>query len=83
MRRKAMKNRPNPDNRKDNARKIQKNINDTIQNMEAADEMIAHASNPKTRQELTDKNERREQALEGLRHEIRDETRDEKRGHKK
>ncbi len=34
-------NKPNPDNRADNAERIQENINSTIRNMEAADEMIA------------------------------------------
>ncbi len=70
----------NPDNRKDNVKNIQKSINFTIQNMEAADEMIAHSSNPKTRQELTEKNERRERALDGMRSEIRDEAQHHKRG---
>ena len=31
--------KPNPDDRRDNVKKIQRNINRTIQNMEAADEM--------------------------------------------
>ena len=65
--------KPNPDNRKDNVRKIQKNIDMTIHNMEMAEEMIAKTDNPKTKQDLCAKNERRGQALEGLRKEIKDE----------
>ncbi len=63
----------NPDNRKDNVENIQKNINMTIHNMELADEMIAKTDNPKTKEELGEKNERREDALKGMRKEIKDE----------
>lgn len=63
----------NPDNRKDNVERIQKNINMTIHNMEMADEMIEKTDNPKTKEELRAKNDRREQALKGMRSEIKDE----------
>ncbi len=63
----------NPDNRKDNVEKIQKNIGMTIHNMEMADEMIGKTDNTKTKEELCAKNDRREQALEGMRKEIKDE----------
>lgn len=63
----------NPDNRKDNVERIQRNINMTIRNMHLADEMIDKTDNHKTKEELLAKNERREQALEGLRKEIKDE----------
>jgi len=63
----------NPDDRKDNVERIQKNIDMTIHNMELADEMIEKTDDPKTKEELHAKNERREQALKGLRHEIKDE----------
>ena len=62
-----------PDNRKDNVEKIQRNIDMTIHNMELADDMIAKTSDQKTKKDLTEKNDRREQALGGMRHEIRDE----------
>ncbi|MEL7658505.1 MAG: small acid-soluble spore protein Tlp [Bacillota bacterium] len=63
----------NPDNRKDNVEKIQRNIDMTIRNMELANDMMEKTDNPKTIKELRSKNERREQALEGLRKEITDE----------
>ena len=63
----------NPDNRKDNVEKIQKNIDMTIYNMELANEMIGKTDNPKIKEELNAKNIRREQALVGLREEIKDE----------
>ena len=66
-----MKNKP--DDRSDNVEKIQKNIDMTIHNMELADELISKSSDPKAKKELSDKNKRRQQALGGLRHEIKDE----------
>ena len=63
----------NPDNRKDNVERIKKNIDTTIHNIEATDEMMHDTDNPKTKEELRDKNERREQALKGFRKEIKDE----------
>jgi len=71
---KKRRNKPKPDDRSDNAARIQKNINMTIHNMEAADEMIAKTSDTKTKKALMEKNERRRQALEGMRKEMRDES---------
>jgi len=62
-----------PDDRGDNAQRIQENIDCTIINMEAADEMISKTSNEKTRKELEEKNQRRQEALKGMRQEMRDE----------
>ncbi len=63
----------NPDNREDNVERIQENIDMTIRKIELADEMIEKTDNPQTKEELRAKNERREQALDGLRKEIKDE----------
>lgn len=68
----------NPDDRSDNAERIQHNINFTIKNMEAADDMIAKTPDEKMKKALADKNERRRQALEGMRHEIKDESKNRK-----
>lgn len=75
-------NRPNPDNRDDNVERIQRNIDMTIRNMEAAEEMIAKTSDEKMKKSLAAKNERRRDALEAMRREIRDEAeaREQKRG---
>lgn len=64
---------PKPDDRKDNVKKIQYNIDRTIENARMADDMIAHTSDPKAKEELKDKNIRRGHALDGLREEIKDE----------
>lgn len=63
----------NPDDRRDNVERIQESIDSTVRKMELADEMIAETDNPQTKEELRAKNDRREQALEGLRKEIKDE----------
>lgn len=70
-----------PDDRSDNVEKIQHNINHTIQNMELAEEMIEITDNPKTKKDLKEKNERRRDALNGMRAEIRDEALDRERGY--
>jgi small acid-soluble spore protein (thioredoxin-like protein) len=71
-------NRPNPDDRSDNAERIQRNINFTLLNMEAADEMIEETDDERTKRNLAEKNERRREALRGMRSEMRDETKDRK-----
>lgn len=75
-----MKNRPNPDDRSDNVERIQNNIDHTIQNIELGEDAIGQADNPKTKKELQAKNRRREEALDGYRHEIKDEADDRDRG---
>lgn len=63
----------NPDNRDDNVEHLQNTIDGTVRNIRKAKEAIRATSNDKTREELIAKNERRAEALNGLRHEIKDE----------
>lgn len=63
----------NPDDRSDNVEKIQRNINNTMRNIRAADEMLNNTSDDKMREDLIEKNERRRDALESFRREIKDE----------
>ncbi|MGI5848788.1 MAG: small acid-soluble spore protein Tlp [Christensenellales bacterium] len=67
-----------PDDRSNNVERIQRNIDMTIYNMELADELIAKTSDEKMKKTLTEKNERRRRALEGMRREIRDEAANQK-----
>lgn len=62
-----------PDDRSDNVKKIQRNIQSTVRNMEAADDLIGITDDPRTRNELKEKNERRKGALDSLRSEVKDE----------
>ncbi|HOQ09391.1 MAG TPA: small acid-soluble spore protein Tlp [Syntrophomonadaceae bacterium] len=71
----------NPDDRSDNVEKIQFNINHTIRNMELAEEMIEITDDPKMKKALEEKNERRREALNSMRAEIRDEALDRERGY--
>ncbi|EPY2274607.1 small acid-soluble spore protein Tlp [Clostridium sporogenes] len=74
-----MKNKP--DDRRDNVDEIQYNITKTIQNCELADEMIAKTDDEKMKETLIEKNQRRREALDGMREEIKDEARDKKNGY--
>lgn len=75
-----MKNKP--DDRRDNVDRIQYNIDRTILNCELADEMIAKTDDPKMKQTLEEKNERRIESLQAMREEIRDEALDKENGYK-
>ena len=63
----------NPDDRRDNVEKIQRNIDQTVENIRLSEKTIDQTSDERTKHDLMEKNERRKQALEGMRHEIRDE----------
>lgn len=66
-----MKNKP--DNRDDNVKKIQTSIDGTIRNIRETEKVIRATSNEKTRDELMAKNDRREDAVDAFRREIKDE----------
>lgn len=64
--------KPNPDDRSDNANKIQNIINHTQENMKEAEASMKFG-NEQDRQNALDKNARREEALTALRSELKDE----------
>lgn len=68
-----------PDDRRDNVEKIQWNIDHTVENIRLSEKMIDQTSDEQVKRDLMEKNERRKQALEGMRREIRDEARDRER----
>ncbi|NBJ69909.1 MULTISPECIES: small acid-soluble spore protein Tlp [Clostridia] len=63
---------PNPDDRSDNVEKLQEMVQDTIQNIEKAHETMQFSSGEE-KEAIKEKNKRREQAIEGMRQEIKDE----------
>ena len=71
--------KPKPDDRSNNVDRIQFNINHTIRNMEAADELIEKTDDRKMKTDLEEKNDRRRDALQGMREEIRDEAMNKKK----
>jgi small acid-soluble spore protein (thioredoxin-like protein) len=72
-------NKPKPDDRSDNVEKLQQMIHNTIENMEEA-ERAAEFSNEQDRQNIEAKNERRREAIEDFRSEIKDEVEHQERG---
>ena len=71
-----------PDDRRDNVDRIQHSISNTIENFNLAEESIEITSDPKTKKTLEAKNERRLDALNGMRAEIKDEAMDKRNGYK-
>jgi small acid-soluble spore protein (thioredoxin-like protein) len=71
-----------PDDRRDNVDRIQDNISSTIQNIHRAEEMISKTDDEKMKATLTEKNERRDDALNDMRSEIRDEAIDKQNGYR-
>ncbi|WP_077703825.1 small acid-soluble spore protein Tlp [Virgibacillus dokdonensis] len=67
--------RPKPDDRSDNVEKLQDMVQDTIQNIEKSHETMQYSSG-KEKEAIQEKNKRREQAIEGMRQEIKDEYKD-------
>ena len=67
--------KPNPDDRSDNVEKLQNMVQNTIENMEEAEDSMRFASDEQ-REQIAEKNKRRRESIEGMREEIKDEARD-------
>ncbi|MCR2822893.1 small acid-soluble spore protein Tlp [Lederbergia panacisoli] len=65
-------NKPKPDDRSDNAKKLQEMVHNTIENMEEA-EATMDFSDSQDQEHIKEKNERRRESIEGMREEIKDE----------
>ncbi|RSL33046.1 small acid-soluble spore protein Tlp [Salibacterium salarium] len=73
--------KPKPDDRSNNAERMENTIGHTLQNMnEARDFEKAHSEelSEEDKQQIEEKNQRREQSIDGLREEIKDEVNDQK-----
>jgi small acid-soluble spore protein (thioredoxin-like protein) len=68
----AEQHTPKPDDRSDNVEKLQSIIVHTIENMQEAEAALEHA-NDKDAADIEAKNERRREALDALRSEVKDE----------
>jgi len=63
-----------PDNRKDNVKKLKEMVQNTIGNIEAAEETMSNTHiTQEQRQQIEAKNERRRASIESMRNEIKDE----------
>ncbi|MDQ0243124.1 small acid-soluble spore protein (thioredoxin-like protein) [Bacillus fengqiuensis] len=65
--------RPNPDDRSDNVEKLQSMVQNTIENIEEAEDSLAFAESEEQRQQIKEKNQRREESIQAMRSEIQDE----------
>ncbi|MDY0405782.1 small acid-soluble spore protein Tlp [Virgibacillus sp. 179-BFC.A HS] len=68
-------NQPKPDDRSDNIEKLQQMVEDTIANMEASEETLKY-SEGEAREQIKAKNERRKDAIQGMKAEMKDEKQD-------
>ena len=63
---------PKPDDRSDNVEKLQNMVQETIANLEEAHDTMNFASGEE-KEDIMEKNKRREEAIEGMREEIKHE----------
>jgi small acid-soluble spore protein (thioredoxin-like protein) len=66
-------NRPNPDDRSDNVEKLQTMVQNTIENIEEAEDSLAFSDSEEQREQIRAKNHRREESIQAMRNEIQDE----------
>lgn len=66
-------NKPKPDDRSDNAEKLQSMIHDTLENIEAAEDSLQFTSSETQIKQIEEKNQRRRESIEAYRSEIKDE----------
>ncbi len=67
---------PKPDDRSDNVERLQEHIEDTYENLDDAEDMLAAHEHEMRKDQvgaIEDKNRRRREAIEGFRDEIEDE----------
>ncbi|WP_223589972.1 small acid-soluble spore protein Tlp [Neobacillus bataviensis] len=67
-------NKPKPDDRSDNAEKLQAMIQNTQDNIQKAEQSLSFTDSEQQRQQIEAKNERRRESVESFRAEIQDET---------
>lgn len=71
-----MDNKPKPDNRADNVEHLQEHVQNTIDNLEEAEDYLTeHADeiSPDEQQAIKEKNANRRNSIQGFRNEIQDE----------
>lgn len=68
-----MKNKPKADDRRDNVDKLQFAIDHTISNHRESQEIISSTEDERLKHDLEQKNQKRENAIDSMRDEIRDE----------
>lgn len=75
-----MNHKHNPDDRSDNVEKLEDMIQNTMENIEAAEETLEFASGD-DRNAIKEKNQRRQESIESFKNEIEDEKQARKNGY--
>ncbi|MFJ5718177.1 small acid-soluble spore protein Tlp [Neobacillus sp. NPDC093127] len=70
----AFNNQPKPDDRSDNAEKLQAMIEDTTENIAKAEQSLEFTDSEQQRQQIEAKNQRRRESIDSFKAEIQDET---------
>ena len=65
-------NKPNPDDRSDNVEKLQDMVQNTMENIDKAEETMQFASSEE-KEMIQQKNKRREESIQSFRQEIKEE----------
>lgn len=68
----SMKHEHNPDNRSDNVEKLEDMIQNTMENIDAAEETLEFTTGD-NRNAIKEKNQRRQESIESFKNEIEDE----------
>ncbi|KQU60093.1 small, acid-soluble spore protein Tlp [Bacillus sp. Leaf406] len=63
-----------PDDRRDNAQKLQSMVQNTLENIDNAEESMAFTDSEEQLESIRQKNERRKESIESFRQEIKDES---------
>ncbi|KOP82374.1 small acid-soluble spore protein Tlp [Cytobacillus solani] len=74
-------NKPKPDDRSDNVEKLQTMVQNTIENINEAEETLEF-SNAEDRARVEAKNERRKESIDAMRSEIQDESQARQNGYR-
>lgn len=67
-------NNPKPDDRSNNVERLETMVQNTIENMNEAEETMRLTDNDEERQRIAAKNERRNESIDAMRAEIKDES---------
>lgn len=78
----AYNNKPKPDDRSDNVEKLQTMVENTIENINEAEDTLEF-SNAEDRARIEAKNERRKESIDAMRSEIQDESQARQNGYNK
>ena len=72
---------PKPDDRSDNVEKLQNMVQNTIENVEKAEDSVEFANDDTQIQQIKEKNERRRESIKAMISEIKDEAQAKENGY--